>query len=226
MLHKLIQYFLFLREIRIIQFFYLNYFSKKVVRKGKGKIIPYKHSVIELEKGTKVYLDDGDIEIGCNRLKKSKIETLVRMRENSIWRQSEGCKISYGCTIDILQNVEFRSEYFTMNCNSVIVAACKIHFGHDVMIGRNVVIYDSDFHQILDTDGQIANYSREVSIGNHVWIGVNVTILKGTVIEDGCIIGANASVSGHIENNTMYWNKRECCKQKDFARWDRSFPES
>ena len=113
-----------------------------------------------------------------------------------------------------------------MNCNSVIVAAHKIHFGHDVMIGRNVVIYDSDFHQILDANGQITNHSTEVSIGNHVWIGVNVTILKGTVIEDGCIIGANTSVSGYIENNTMYWNKRERCKQKDFAVWARSFPES
>lgn len=36
-------------------------------------------------------------------------------------------------------------------------------------------------------------------IGNDVWIGQNATILPGTHIDDGVIIGANSVVGGHIE---------------------------
>lgn len=35
-------------------------------------------------------------------------------------------------------------------------------------------------------------------IGNDVWIGANVTILRGAVIEDGAVIGAGSIVRGNI----------------------------
>ncbi len=226
MLKKLTQYFMFFRKINTLQFFYFNYFSKKIVRMGKGKLIPYKHAVIELNEGARVYLNEADIEIGCDRPKHSKTETIVRLLKNAVWTEMEGCKISYGCTVEILQDAELNSRYFTMNCNSVIVAAHKICLGHDVMIGRNVIIYDSDFHQILDSDNEVINPSKEVLIGDHVWLGVNTTILKGSIVEPGCIIGANASVSGCIPKDTMYWNERQRCEKRNFARWSRTFPES
>ena len=182
MLKKLTQYFMFFRKINTLQFFYFNYFSKKIVRMGKGKLIPYKHAVIELNEGARVYLNEADIEIGCDRPKHSKTETIVRLLKNAVWTEMEGCKISYGCTVEILQDAELNSRYFTMNCNSVIVAAHKICLGHDVMIGRNVIIYDSDFHQILDSDNEVINPSKEVLIGDHVWLGVNTTILKGSIV--------------------------------------------
>lgn len=36
----------------------------------------------------------------------------------------------------------------------------------------------------------------DIIIGNDVWIGFNSTILSGTYIPDGCIIGTNSVVSG------------------------------
>lgn len=44
----------------------------------------------------------------------------------------------------------------------------------------------------------IDHEAGSVDIGNDVWIGSNVTILAGTSIGDGCIIGASAVVSGYI----------------------------
>lgn len=221
MLRKLMQYLCFLRKINMIQFFYLNYFSRKIVRSGKGKIIPYKYSVIELNRGAKVYLAEGDIEIGCDRLKKSKTETLVRMRENAVWREEEGCKISYGCMLDILQNAELDSKYFTMNCNSVLVASHKINLGHDVMIGRNVIIYDSDFHEILALDGQILNQSEDVTIGDHVWIGVNVVVLKGVSLGNGSVIAANTLVTKNVDNKLLVANENKLITLNENILWSR-----
>jgi acetyltransferase-like isoleucine patch superfamily enzyme len=39
----------------------------------------------------------------------------------------------------------------------------------------------------------------DIIIGNDVWIGYGATILSGTNIPDGCIVGAMSVVSGHFE---------------------------
>lgn len=224
MIKKLMRYVCFLSQINVLQFFYLNYLCKKVVRRDKSKIIPYRNAVIELGKDSKIYLENGDIELGCDRLGKSKAETRIRMRKGAIWKSEEGCKVSYGCTIEVFSNAIFESKYFTMNCNSVTVVSKQVSFGHDVMIGRNVVIYDSDFHQILNDKKEIINQSQPVEIGNHVWLGVNVILLKGATIGSGCVIGAQAVVAGKVDSNTIYQVKREKIERVEYGNWNRKYP--
>ena len=40
-------------------------------------------------------------------------------------------------------------------------------------------------------------------IGEDVWLGANVTVLKGSAIGDGAVIGAKALVKGKIECNAI-----------------------
>ena len=56
-----------------------------MIRTDHYKLIPYKNSVIDISKKAKIYIRGGDIEIGCDMIKKSKAETRVRLRENGIW---------------------------------------------------------------------------------------------------------------------------------------------
>ena len=71
----IIRKLLFCKKIGLLHYLYYNYFCKSIVRKDKSKIIPYKNSVIDLEKGAKIVLEGGDIEIGCDLMKGSKEET-------------------------------------------------------------------------------------------------------------------------------------------------------
>ena len=190
-------------RVDLYQYVYLNYFCKNVVRKGTGKIIPYKHCVIDLEEGSRIVIHDQSIEIGTEAFRHSKTETLVRLRKNAIWDAQESCSINYGCTVEVLQNAELKTEYFTMNSSSTIVCAKAITLGHDVMIARNVVIYDSDFHAITDEDGKILNKPKRVVIGDHVWIGTNATVLKGSEIGNNSIIGACEIVKGKLAENKI-----------------------
>lgn len=221
---KLFQYFSLFKKVNIIDFFYLNYFCKSVIRTDDYKIIPYKNTVIEISKTAKIYVGGGDIEIGCDSLKKSREETRIRLRKNAIWSSEGGCKISYGTTLEVLDDAILNSGYFTMNCNSVIVAARKIVLGQDVMIGRNAVIYDSDFHQLLSKDGKLINPSTTVKIGDHVWLGTNVMILKGTTIGKNSVIGANAVVNEKVPESVIYNTKRETFIRDEFEKWDRKCP--
>ena len=66
------------------------------------------------------------------------------------------------------------------------------------MIARGVKIYDTDYHKILDRDGNVLNEDKDIIINNHVWIGVNAIILKGVTIGEGSIVAAGAVVTKDV----------------------------
>lgn len=69
--------------------------------------------------------------------------------------------------------------------------------GNSCLFSANVIVRTSDSHSIIDsTTKQRINYGRNVSIGNMVWVGYGVTILKGSVIGDNTAIGTESLVSG------------------------------
>lgn len=220
MIRRLIHYIRFLKKVSVFQFFYLNYFCKSIIRIDSSKIIPYKNTVIDISRSARIYLGDGDIEIGCNLLKKSKTETRVRLRENAIWSSVGGCQISYGSTLEILSDAIFDSGYFTMNSNSVIVVGNKVVFGKDIMVARNVTILDSDFHIILYEEKNRENKDG-IKIDNHVWIGANSTILKNVRVGSGVVISANTIVTKDIEKNTLIGNNRIQQVLRHNVYWER-----
>ncbi|MBP3923778.1 acyltransferase [bacterium] len=69
--------------------------------------------------------------------------------------------------------------------------------GDDCMFSCNIDILSSDGHVIM-RKGEVRPYNqpKPVIIGNHVWVGYNVKILKGTEIADNTILGACSVVSG------------------------------
>ena len=75
--------FMLAKKINIFSFLYLNYFCKEVQRHGKGKIIPYKGAVIDLEPGYQIIVGEKNILIGANKLRGSKAETYIRLRSGA-----------------------------------------------------------------------------------------------------------------------------------------------
>ena len=45
--------------------------------------------------------------------------------------------------------------------------------------------------------------SKEIRIGKNCFLGCNSIVLKGTVLGDGCVVGAGAVVSGKFEENCV-----------------------
>ena len=77
----------------------------------------------------------------------------------------------------------------------------SIIIGNDVAIADNVTIRDSDNHIITSKTNFVM--TKPIHIGNHVWIGMNATILKGVTIGDGAIIAAGAVVTKDIPANCL-----------------------
>lgn len=182
------------KGVDILQFIKLNYLSKNVIHKGKGKIIPFYGTHVELEENSKLIIHDDCLELGLNKVNGSKAETLIRLRNNATWNVKGYCGLSYGVTLEVNEDAELESEYFTSNSNSVFIVNKKMTIGNDVMIGRNTTIYDSDFHSLNGEE----TVSEEVVIGNRVWIATNSMILKGVHIGNGSVVAAGSIVSEDV----------------------------
>jgi acetyltransferase-like isoleucine patch superfamily enzyme len=100
--------------------------------------------------------------------------------------------------------------YFT---NSVLLCETELRIGSYVVIGWNATIADSDFHPIAPAarvrdavacsplgKGRQRPYiaSEPVVIEDDVWIGPNVTILKGVRIGAGAFVEAGALVTRSV----------------------------
>lgn len=79
------------------------------------------------------------------------------------------------------------------------IEGTKITVGDDAMISSEVHFRTGDSHSVLDLERRRINASRDITLGDHVWIGTRATVLKGTVIPDDCIVGACALMSGKFE---------------------------
>lgn len=95
--------------------------------------------------------------------------------------------------------IEIGSNCF-INTNVTITSLQKISIGNDVKIANNVVIVDHDHNYSDDLKGY---NTKEVTIGDKVWIGANCAILKGSHIGKHAVVAAGSIVTGDVPENAV-----------------------
>ena len=98
-----------------------------------------------------------------------------------------------------------------------------IKIGKECMIADGVEMWATDSHPIYDKDiGVLLNPSRPIQIGNHVWIGKKVTILKGVDINDHAVVGMNSLVTKSLPSFSLsVGNPNRVIKENVF--WKREY---
>lgn len=96
-----------------------------------------------------------------------------------------------GATIQIGNNCGFSG--------TVIGCFDSITIGNNVKCGANTLITDSDWH----LDDPRSGNPQSVTIGDNVWLGEGVKILKGVTIGENSVIGAGAVVTKSIPANVI-----------------------
>lgn len=71
-----------------------------------------------------------------------------------------------------------------------------ILIGDGTMIGHNVVL--ATINHDLDPKNNRKNHYAPITIGKHVWIGSNATVLAGVSIGDWAVVGAGAVVTKDV----------------------------
>ncbi|HUH33987.1 MAG TPA: hypothetical protein VLZ28_08525 [Daejeonella sp.] len=149
-------------------------------------------------------------------------------RSRSIWEVSgtvvfEGkAYIGNGCKISVSENARLVfGNNFAMTAESSIVAQKEIRFGDDCLLSWDVLVMDTDFHKMLDEEGKLTNPPEPVIFGSKVWLGCRTLVLKGSVINDGVIVGANSTVSGKLTVEHAVYSGMPARLLKENVRWER-----
>lgn len=101
---------------------------------------------------------------------------------------------------------------------------CSIASGVDIVLANHQTSFISTYpfsalNSLWEHADPLVSDHRpgSVDIGNDVWIGINVCILPGTTIGDGCIIGAGSVVSGVIPPYSIVTGNPAIVKRKRFS---------
>ena len=95
------------------------------------------------------------------------------------------------CTLDIGKDFYVNGQLFVEFTENTSVT-----IGQDCMFSYGITIRTGDGHTIRDAaTNEILNPNEDVNIGNHVWVGCNTMILKGSIIPSNCIVGACSLVN-------------------------------
>lgn len=86
-------------------------------------------------------------------------------------------------------------DNFAISANSYISCSKHIKLGRNIQLAWGDLLIDDDGHVIYGEDGNIINESREIILGDNIWIGCDCKVLKGTIIPNNCVVGANSIVT-------------------------------
>ena len=144
--------------------------------------------------------DNGTLVIGPSR--KKPMEMNIRVGEDA--------------TVKIGANVTTTSMPLISAVEGVTVS-----IGDDVMIASQNQFRADDGHPIFDVaTGKRVNPAKDITIGNHVWIGAKATLLGGAKIGDGSVIGFGSIVTKRIPNNVIAVGTPAKVVRKNIA-WER-----
>jgi acetyltransferase-like isoleucine patch superfamily enzyme len=169
----------------------LYYFLKHKIQYGKN-ILMHRRVII---KGVQNITSNTILQIGLGnaRFVHNRDVTYLNIRGTLFFKGNH--TIGRGCRFDIAENATvIIGQNGYINAMSTFVISHKLVIGNDCVISWNCQFLDEDFHHI-QYEGKNSK-PAEITVGDHVWIGCDVKIYKGTVIPAGCVIAAGSIVRG------------------------------
>lgn len=125
-------------------------------------------------------------------------------------------RVGQDSTISTGQNVTTTSRV-TMSASE----GASIRVGNDVMIAAGIELRTDDAHPIFDVrTGKRVNPAKDISVGNHVWLGNKAMLMGGASVGNGSVIGLSAFVKGEIPNNCVAAGAPAKVLRKNIA-WER-----
>lgn len=197
----------------------LNFKNKLKV--GKGNKLEYGSVWLKglniscCGKGNKIVISD-NCKIRCSRIVISGNDNVIELDEHVYINSSTLTLIGNGGRIHFGKDstVNGRGEFAALE-------GASVEIGERCMISTDVQLRTGDSHIIYNESGQRINFSKSISIGNHVWLGVKSMCLKGTMIADDSIVGAMSLVSGKFEKTNCIIAGVPAKVLKEDVNWER-----
>ena len=204
-------------EVNWLKTFWFNFHHFRFSEALQLPFLVYWKTGIRPSKGSIKIL--APVSFGMCRLGKPIIGIQDQKHKRTIWQLGKDTEllikgratIGRGCRFCIEPGGKVTlGNLFLITGDATVLCRKEITFGEDCMLSWDVLVMDSDWHDIKDRDGKVLNEDAPVSFEDHVWVGCRSTILKGAVIPSGCVIAAGTLITRHLdEPNAVY---AECGK--------------
>lgn len=150
-----------------------------------------KRGSIEIPKGSRLILGNSGSFALANRKTYFHIGTNGRLvlKGNAVF--SKGTQL-------VVDGILTIGRDFWCNANCLINCGKNITVGDEVLLGWDITVLDGDGHQVNNKESY-----KDVKIGDHVWLGFNSKLLKGSELGDGTIVAANSLVSKPIKEKNV-----------------------
>ena len=130
----------------------------------------------------------------------------IEISKNSSLVLGRGLQMRAHSLIAVRENSKlFIGDNVFINRNTIITSRESIVIKDGVTIGPNVCIYDHD-HSISNR-GQYV--TKPIVVGENVWIGANVIILKGVEIGANSVIASGSIVTKNLPKDSILIQKRD-----------------
>lgn len=187
-------------SLNIVKTLYVNFYYFPFSTALKFPVLIYRN--VKLSQIAGKITVNTPVRSGLLTIGRQNIGTLDHKHVRSIWEVRgevilDGkVSLGSGSRITVASDAVLRlGDNFSMSGNSSLVCQKNISFGNDCLLSWDILVMDSDFHKILNMQGETINAPSPIRIGNHVWIGCRSTILKGVQVADHSVIAAGAVIT-------------------------------
>jgi len=98
----------------------------------------------------------------------------------------------------------------------------SISIGTNCMFAKGIEIRTGDSHSIFDNiSGKRINFAKKVVIGDHVWIGSQVSVLKGAVVPNNSVVATRSVVTKCFSEEGVLLGGIPAKVIKNNISWDR-----
>lgn len=169
--------------------------TMKVIKKTMNTIVKWKYQWMKSVSIGRSPTFEGNMKILIDSASTIQIGNQLHIRGPFYLKSISGGKLEIGDTC-----------FFNHNCSITCMNMIKI--GSNCKFGNNLIIVDHD-HNFKYHNNNEEYISDPIEIGNNVWIGANVTILKGISIGDNCVIAAGSIVRKSVPSNSILYQERK-----------------
>lgn len=194
----------------------------EVINTGNNNKIVFVDS--NLNQNSKIHISGDNNTVIIHDTAKLINQTIVIKKNNNHISIGENSKITGFCeligsgnTLKIGDNTDIGGAKF------FIAEQSTVTIGDNCLLSWGLIFRTSDMHSIFDLDSKKRiNYSKDIFVGNKVWIAAETWLLKGALISNNSIVGARSTLSkayneesviligspAKITKRNVVWDKR------------------
>lgn len=156
----------------------------------------------------------------------------VILKGCSFYFESDGNKVEIGDNVSLYNTeligrsvgnnfIKIGKNTTTGQCQFEASEGTSVIIGEDCMFSHDIKVWAAAYHSILNSNGTRINPAKSIKIGDHCWIGHSAFVLKGSVVPNGSIIGANSLYTSNYTDSNCIYAGIPAKKIKENVQWTR-----